>query len=87
MITFDGLQQIIFVGQACDAKLCHASLLGGRSFLKSVSYFLIIFSGNLTSLTPRNESSRNSVNAFFAGKLQVKRKWPAGTGDKLTARN
>lgn len=63
---------------------CATSLLGGRSFHKSVSHFLIFFSG---SLTPQNESSRNTVNVFFPGKLQVKRKWPSGTGDKLTARN
>ncbi|KAI1237635.1 hypothetical protein IHE44_0013718 [Lamprotornis superbus] len=71
-------EQIVLMGQACDAKLCHTCLLGGKSFHKSVSYFLT-FSN--VSLTPQNESSRNIVNVFFAGKLQVKRKWPSGTGD------
>lgn len=87
VITFDGLQQIVFVGEACDAKLCHTSLLEGRSFHKSVSHLLIFFSGSLTSLTPQNENSRNIVNVFFPGKLQVKRKWSSGIGDNFTARN
>lgn len=86
MITFDGLQEIVFMGQACGAKLCHTCLLGGRSFHKSVSYFLT-FSNEKASLTPQNESSRNIVSVFFTEKLQVKRKWTSGTADKLIVRN